>query len=169
MADFELARDQATEARVLLEQETRFAQRLEESLRQQQQLSQLTAEENEAQRHFQHLAENLFTIKCPNPACRTALFMDQEFDSCFALKCDQCGHQCCGWCMADCGADAHPHVRKCVRNANGGNLFAPRGRSAQSVFLDAHKAARQLGVEQYLLTIDNAVVRKAVAGQVARL
>jgi len=99
--DEQAVSSQATEARVLLEQETRFAQRLEESLRQQQQLSQRTAEENEAQRHFQHLAENLFTIKCPNPACRTALFMDQEFDSCFALKCDQCGHQCCGWCMAD--------------------------------------------------------------------
>ena len=95
--------------------------------------------------------------------------MDQEFDSCFALQCDQCGHQCCGWCMADCGADAHPHVRKCLRNDNGGNLFAPRGRSAQSVFLDAHKAARQLGVEQYLQTIDNPAVRKAVAGLVARL
>ena len=55
---------------MLLEQETRFAQRLEEILRQQQQqqqqLSQRTAEENEAQRHFQHIAEHLFPIKCPN-------------------------------------------------------------------------------------------------------
>ena len=91
------------------------------------------------------------------------LFMDQEFESCFALECDKCGHERCGWYMASCGATPS-HM-----NVNDGNLFAPRGRSARSVFLDAQKAARQLGVEQYLLTIDKAAVRKAVEGQVARL
>ena len=48
-------------------------------------------------------------------------------------------------------------------------LVRPRGRSSQSLFLEMHKAVRQLGMEQYLLTIDNAAVRKAVARLVAKL
>ena len=47
-------------------------------------------------------------------------------------------------------------------NVHDGNLFAPRGRSARSVFLDAHKASRQLGVEQYLQKSSSRVGGEAV-------
>ena len=43
------------------------------------------------------------------------------FDGCFAVTCHgdgtrTCGRAFCGFCMQDCGADAHPHVRECPLN-----------------------------------------------------
>ena len=89
--------------------------------------------------------------------------MDQDFDSCFALKCDQCRHQCCGWCLRDCGSDAHPHVRQCNLNGNGGNLFPPAGRSAQAVFLEAQRGRRRADIQRYLAAVDSDAVRAKVA------
>jgi len=52
--------------------------------------------------------EDFLTLKCPR--CSKA-FLD--FDGCFALKCSACPCAFCGWCLQDCGTDAHPHVIKC--------------------------------------------------------
>ena len=62
----------------------------------------------------------------------------------------------------DCGANAHVHVRVCARNGNGGNLFSPRGQSAQRVFLESHCAACQLRITQYLGNVGDAGVRQKV-------
>ena len=162
---FEAAREEASQSQVLLEQEEQFARKLRDTMEQLRiaaATATLESEGNEVRRHYQHVAENILTTKCPNAGCRQALYMDQDFNSCFALKCDQCNHQCCGWCMVDCGVDAHAHVRKCARNVNGGNLFPPSGRSAQSVFLESHRATRQESIQRYLSTVSDAGVRQKV-------
>jgi hypothetical protein len=54
------------------------------------------------------IVDDIFTLKCPR--CYQA-FLD--FDGCFALKCSSCPCNFCGWCLEDCGTDAHPHVKSC--------------------------------------------------------
>lgn len=67
----------------------------------------------EQQAHFlyQDIVNNILNLSCPR--CK-AVFLD--FDGCFALTC-KCGAGFCAYCLADCGGDAHAHVRGC------GNLF----------------------------------------------
>ena len=52
--------------------------------------------------------ELLLELRCPRCA---AVFVD--FDGCTALTCNRAGCGCafCAWCLKDCGANAHPHVR----------------------------------------------------------
>merc|ERR1719217_444733 len=49
----------------------------------------------------------LLTLKCPR--CGQAF---HDFDKCFALVCPRpgCHAGFCGWCLTDCGVDAHRHV-----------------------------------------------------------
>lgn len=55
-----------------------------------------------------HIVEEILTLKCPR--CPQAFL---AFDGCFALKCSSCPCAFCGWCIADCGSDAHAHVKSC--------------------------------------------------------
>ena len=55
-----------------------------------------------------NVADDILTMKCPN--CDAAWI---DFDGCFALKCRHCGRAFCGWCLHDCGHDAHQHVKGC--------------------------------------------------------
>jgi hypothetical protein len=55
----------------------------------------------------QSTRENILTLKCPR--CGAA-FVD--FEGCMALNCAVCGVGFCGWCLADCGRDAHEHVAR---------------------------------------------------------
>ena len=54
--------------------------------------------------------EEILMLKCPR--CSQAFI---DFTGCMALTCSQAGCGCgfCGWCLADCGSDAHAHVRTC--------------------------------------------------------
>lgn len=63
-----------------------------------------------------HIIEEILTLKCPK--CKQA-FVD--FSGCMALTCSAAGCNCnfCGWCLADCGADAHPHIKTCKERAPG--------------------------------------------------
>lgn len=65
----------------------------------------------EQQAHFlyQDILNNILTLSCPR--CKAA-FVD--FDGCFALTCT-CGAGLCAYCLQDCGADAHHHVRTAHR------------------------------------------------------
>lgn len=63
-------------------------------------------------RHF--VCENLLNDRCPR--CQK-VFIDQ--DGCLALYCG-CGCGFCGYCLKDCGSDAHAHVRSCTYMASRG-------------------------------------------------
>ena len=49
--------------------------------------------------------DEILTLQCPR--CHQA-FLD--FTGCFALRCSSCPCAFCGWCLKDCGSDAHDHV-----------------------------------------------------------
>ena len=87
-----------------------------------------------------HIEEDLLSLKCPR--CH-AVFVD--FNGCFALTCESCKAGFCGWCLADCGNDAHAHVRGCVRNRAGGDLFAP-----QAMFDEAWRLHKTQAVRNFL-------------------
>uniref|UniRef100_A0A0G4GW86 non-specific serine/threonine protein kinase n=1 Tax=Chromera velia CCMP2878 TaxID=1169474 RepID=A0A0G4GW86_9ALVE len=94
---WEGVRREAAEERVRAEMETEFEGRLRMALR-----------EDGAQRRVREIAEEILTLKCPR--CRAA-FVD--FDGCASLTCNRCYAAFCGYCLRDCGNDAHPHVRDC--------------------------------------------------------
>ena len=66
-----------------------------------------------------HIEEEIMLLRCPNQQCRRA-FVD--FNGCAALTCrgaggePGCGANFCGFCLVDCGADAHAHVANCPLN-----------------------------------------------------
>ena len=55
------------------------------------------------------IIEEILTLACPR--CKQA-FLD--FEGCFALTCHACSCGFCGWCLANCGEDAHDHVSQCA-------------------------------------------------------
>ena len=40
-----------------------------------------------------------------------------------ALTCGQCNAGFCGWCLADCGNDAHNHVARCSAKPPGADVY----------------------------------------------
>jgi hypothetical protein len=76
----------------------------------------LSAEAAEYALARSHIADNILTLRCPR--CGQAF---DSFDGCFALTCLRQGCACgfCAWCLADCGKDAHTHVRSCPSNKRG--------------------------------------------------
>lgn len=62
-----------------------------------------------ARRHI----EEMMDLRCPR--CHQVF---GDFSGCAALTCDYrgCGAHFCAFCLTDCGADAHPHVRSCRLN-----------------------------------------------------
>ncbi|CAB9496339.1 Zinc finger C-x8-C-x5-C-x3-H type (and similar) [Seminavis robusta] len=65
-----------------------------------------------------HIVEEILTLKCPR--CKQA-FLD--FEGCFALTCSSCRCAFCGWCLQDCGKDAHAHVKTCTAKLNRETYF----------------------------------------------
>jgi hypothetical protein len=90
-----------------------------------------------------HIADTLLTLACPR--C-TAAFVD--FAGCFALTCHRCSCGFCGWCLQDCGADAHSHVSTCKVNGAAGSLFG-----TLAAFTQAHQLRRSKMVRDYLATV----------------
>jgi serine/threonine protein kinase len=56
----------------------------------------------------------------PCPRCNVGF---TDFTGCFAVTCQECGCGFCGWCLADCGDDAHPHVLRCPHNKKRGGYW----------------------------------------------
>jgi hypothetical protein len=90
-----------------------------------------------------HIVDELLTLKCPR--CR-AVFLD--FEGCFALTCHRCKCAFCGWCLADCNADAHAHVANCPHNTAGRGVFG-----TQEAFQRAQIDRRQRMVHDYLQSL----------------
>jgi hypothetical protein len=79
-------------------------------------------------RHRNHIINNIVTLKCPRRGCGTAWFFPDNFQACFALTCNSCGCGYCGWCLQDCGNDAHHHVPGCRPGLEPRGLFPPGGK-----------------------------------------
>ena len=115
--------------------------------------------------HRNHIIENILTLKCPR--CRQAIYDFQEGD-CFAITC-ACNCRFCGWCLTDCGDDAHPHVRACPLNPRPNRLFAP-----VAEFHRNHNERRRQSVQQYLdsdavAAEDRQYVLEAITGDLRNL
>ena len=100
---------------------------------------------------------DMLNLHCPR--CKQ-VFVD--FDGCFALTCGNgaCRAGFCGWCLADCGADAHQHIYQlqCRANPKPGSPFA-----TFAEFNRVHLAAREREVREYLTRrIADGEVRRAV-------
>ena len=70
------------------------------------------------------IVEELLTLKCPK--CQQAY---ADFEGCCALKCCRCSCNFCGWCLQDCGADAHGHVASCREKPGGVDALFPHPQS----------------------------------------
>ncbi len=56
-----------------------------------------------------------------------------------------CGCAFCGWCLVDCGRDAHPHVLQCPSSANPGSHHG-----TLEQFEKIQRERRRIAVQQYL-------------------
>jgi hypothetical protein len=88
--------------------------------------------------------DEILTLKCPS--CKKA-FLD--FEGCFALKCSNCPCGFCGWCLADCGSDAHSHVRKCPHKLNKDAYFG-----TEAEFKKAMRKKMSADLESFLIAIE---------------
>ena len=136
--------------------------RLEEKM---EKWKKMTAHEKKIHKLRTHIIEEIFTLKCPR--CSKA-FLD--FNGCCALKCtdwvrgdpNSCC-QFCAYCLKDCGADAHPHVRAgdcCPENKG---LFLNDGE-----IKDVHKARRTRMLKKYLRGINDTIVQVEIISSIQR-
>ncbi len=96
-----------------------------------------------AEYHRRHIQEEILTLRCPR--CQQAF---NDFNGCLDLECSRqgCGVHFCGLCLADCGQDAHAHVRQCPLNPNADkNYFV-----SAEVFARLQRERRQRLVNEYL-------------------
>lgn len=104
------------------------------------------ATEQRVAAHHTHVLEQLFLFRCPR--CHDMLV---DWDGCMAVVCTGCRAGFCGWCFADCGADAHAHVKAvpaCTANlAPGGTITAEWHSSVQTL------PATQLSLSSYFVCV----------------
>ena len=111
------ARLESIRAQVEAQLEVEMKRQLEAEL---QRLIALDERSRKVQVARAHIIDKILTLACPRAGCGQA-FVD--FDGCFALKCSRCPCGFCGWCLADCGRDAHEHVRSCSQKPSGADVF----------------------------------------------
>jgi serine/threonine protein kinase len=107
--------------------------------------------------HRRHITNALLNLSCPRCA---KPFLD--FDACFDLKCSACPCHFCGWCLRDCGNDAHQHVAHCLDNPVQPSVFG-----TQEQFAACHRARRLLLVDDYLRDKVRADLRVHVRNSIA--
>lgn len=135
-------RQRLLEERLAREMEAQMQSQLKIELRR-------LASMDEQQRHVLQAAgyirEEILTLKCPRPDCRQAFI---DFSGCFALTCTRCQCAFCAWCLADCGTNAHDHVRACPHKLASANFHG----SIQE-FNRAQKMRRERLLQGYLQSI----------------
>ncbi len=142
-----------------------FDQQLKERLA--EELKRLVAMDEEQRRVWQacrHIADELLTAKCPRPQCKQAFI---DFAGCFDLACSRCPCHFCGWCGADCGTDAHAHVRQCEHKLGADPYFAPFAE-----FEKAQRGIKSRKVKAFLATLDAktaSAVRKQMGAELREL
>jgi serine/threonine protein kinase len=107
--------------------------------------------------HRRHITNALLNLSCPR--CAKPFL---EFDACFDLKCSACPCHFCGWCLRDCGNDAHQHVAHCLDNP-----IQPSVYGTQELFAACHRARRLRLVDSYLRDKVRADLRGAVRKSIA--
>lgn len=118
------------------ELERKFEQKLEAEIKRRDALTKENRWLEDARRH---VIDRILTLACPR--CGQA-FLD--FEGCFALTCSRCQCGFCAYCLADCGNDAHDHVRRCAENQTK-DFFG----SIES-FEDAQRKRRRQMLTEYL-------------------
>ena len=83
-------------------------------------------DEREREALQRHIVDEILTLKCPRQECRQAYV---DFNGCAALRCARCPAAFCGWCLQDCGTDAHAHVRSCPEKPEGCDPYFPSPRA----------------------------------------
>lgn len=101
----------AARTKVLEEQ---IARELQAGMEQQMkaELKQLLAMDEQGRKVGAKAAEirdSILTLQCPRDG---QVFVD--FEGCLSLACSRCQCVFCGWCLADCGVDAHDHIEQCA-------------------------------------------------------
>ena len=108
-----------------------------------------------------HIVEEILTLKCPR--CSQA-FLD--FSGCFALTCSACSCGFCGWCLKDCGRDAHSHVKSCpekLPEARNETYFGTREH-----FEKVQRLSRRKKLIDFLRTLENAEDQRRVLEAIQR-
>jgi hypothetical protein len=133
LAEYNKLKEDLVVARVVKEEKAKMQAELERRER-------LSALDREVEDRSRHIAEEILTLKCPR--CRTA-FLD--FDGCFAVTCATCQAAFCGWCLRDCGEDAHACAMECGRAEGANGYFG-----TMEQFISYHKRRRQTLLNGYL-------------------
>ena len=81
------------------------------------------------------------------PRCNITFF---DFDGCFAVSCSSCKCAFFGWCLADCGTDAHSHVRTCTAEPKGADAYF----GTRSQFVDIQRKRPKKLVTIFLVSLD---------------
>lgn len=112
-------------------------------------------------RHVNHITENILSLACPR--CKQVFY---DFNGCFALHCSraECGCSFCGWCLKDCGTNAHDHVRQCEFK-----LSSMHFNGTKEEFERAHKMRKARLLREYIDSITDVEVRVQVEACVTRL
>uniref|UniRef100_A0A0G4HBZ4 Protein kinase domain-containing protein n=1 Tax=Chromera velia CCMP2878 TaxID=1169474 RepID=A0A0G4HBZ4_9ALVE len=119
---------------------------------QQRVLAQL--QQGEAVRHQHIVEETILTLRCPRPECGQAFV---NFEGCFALTCSRCRAGFCGWCLADCGDDAHAHVATCQHSLDPGDVFG-----TIELFEQAQRESKRRKVDEYIQNIADEALQREV-------
>jgi hypothetical protein len=84
-------------------------------------------------------------MKCPR--CAKAFF---DFDGCFAVSCGICPCRFCGWCLEDCGSDAHKHVVNYPVKPQSADIYY----ATFPQFVEAQRRRQHRLLTSYLGTLD---------------
>ncbi|KAL1522578.1 hypothetical protein AB1Y20_017563 [Prymnesium parvum] len=141
------------EAAVEAEAEERVRRSVAAELRRREEAAR--AGRGEVEALLRALVEEVLTLKCPR--CGQAY---DDFEGCAALQCSRCPCHFCGWCTADCAADAHAHVRTCAEKPPGVDAYFPRPRR---VFEEHWQRRKRAGVERLMRGASMAAQRTAYA------
>merc|ERR1712070_577985 len=89
----------------------------------------------------------------------SAVFYD--FNGCMSLTCSRAGCGCvfCGWCLKDCGADAHAHVaNECRKKPEGQDAYF----GDVEVWKNVHRERQRGEILAHLATLPLAFQRRVV-------
>jgi len=140
------AKIEIMEAKMKLELEDQMKEQLADELRRLAGLDERARKVIVARKHVE---EEILQMKCPR--CKTAFY---DFEGCFAIKCSSCPTSFCGWCLRDCGGDAHSHVRGCAKVPAGVDALFPRTPNVREAFEKTHKQRCKERIDVFLQTLD---------------
>lgn len=153
--------DMIVEARKKLH-EKKVTPEIEKTLRLQLEAEALkTAEQRMIDEASRKITEDILNKKCP----RCGQVFD-DFDGCFALRCNNCPCAFCACCLKDCGNDAHRHVARECEIARDVGLRDLYGKQAQ--FEECMKRIRTKRIKEMLESEEYRSVAKRIVEKLRR-